>query len=101
MQLLDNGTINLHDMANAFVYSPEALQTYGANTTNAQFVTNLYHNTLHRERDAVGFQNWTNALNNHVLDRGSVLLGFSERAENHNQTDHQLQNGILLDYGIA
>ncbi|TXM67326.1 DUF4214 domain-containing protein [Methylobacterium sp. WL12] len=101
IQLIDNGIININQMADAFVGSPESQQTYGPSVSDGQFVTNLYANTLHRAPDQVGFTNWTNALANHVLDRGDVLLGFSESAENHNNTDHQLQNGILLDHGIA
>lgn len=88
-------------MADAFVGSAESQQLYGQNVSDSQFVTNLYHNTLHRDPEAGGVANWTNALAAHTLDRGGVLLGFSESVENHNNTDHQLQNGILLDYGVA
>lgn len=101
VNLVDSGAISLSDMADAFVGSAESVSHYGPTVSDAQFVTNLYANTLHRAPDAQGFQNWTNALANKILDRGDVLLGFSESAENHNNTDHQLQNGILLDYGVA
>lgn len=101
VQLIDSGAINIHQMAAAFVASPESAQTYGSTVSDAQFVTNLYQNTLHRAPDQVGFTNWTNALANHTLDRGEVLLNFSESTENHNNTDHQIQSGILLDYGVA
>ena len=97
---LDSGT-SLHDDAQNFLVSPEFQQKYGANLTDAQYVTNLYHNTLHREPDAVGASYWNGQLASHTQDRASVLIGFSESAENHQQTDHQLQNGILLDYGAA
>ena len=101
VQLLDSGTINLKQMADAFAASTETQQLYGPSISDAQFVTNLYANTLHRAADAGGFANWTTALAAHTLDRGGVLLGFSESVENHLNTDHQLQNGILLDYGAA
>lgn len=100
VRLLDGG-LSLGDLADGFVASAEFKATYGANLSNEQYVTQLYGNTLHRQPDAVGFHNWVNALNNSVLDRGDVLVGFSESIENHNQTDPQLQNGILLDYSVA
>ncbi|TXM64651.1 DUF4214 domain-containing protein [Methylobacterium sp. WL103] len=97
---LDQGQ-SLHDDAQSFLTSPEFNQKYGSNLTDQQFVNALYSNTLHRAPDATGFAYWTNNLANHTMDRASVLVGFSESPENHNQTDHQLQNGILLDYGVA
>lgn len=97
---LDNGT-SLHDDAANFLASTEFQQKYGTNLTDAQYVNELYNNTLHRGPDAAGAAYWNNQLSSHTQDRASVLIGFSESAENHQQTDHQLQNGILLDHGIA
>jgi Ca2+-binding RTX toxin-like protein len=97
---IDSG-LSLHDDAQIFLNSSEFQQKYGANLSNENYVSALYNNTLHRAADAGGLAYWTNQLATNSQDRASVLIGFSESAENHNQTDQQLQNGILLDYAIA
>jgi serralysin len=97
---LDQG-VSLHDDAQNFLNSPEFQQKYGSNLSDQQFVSALYQNTLERAPDAAGFAYWNNQLSTHAQDRASVLVGFSESTENHMQTDHMLQNGILLDYGVA
>lgn len=97
---LDGGT-SLHDEALTFVNSVEFQHKYGANLTDQQYVTALYENTLNRAPDANGYAYWTGVLANHSEDRASVLVGFSESFENHQLTDHQLQNGILLDYNAV
>ena len=48
-------------MAALFVRSPEFQDRYG-NTTDAEFVTLLYRNTLNREPDPAGQAFWTGAL---------------------------------------
>ncbi|TXM68851.1 DUF4214 domain-containing protein [Methylobacterium sp. WL69] len=100
VDLLDRG-VSLHDDAVGFINSPEFQQKYGANITNQQYITNLYENTLHRNPDAAGFAYYDNLLSSGARDRATVLINFSESPENHQQTDHQLQNGILLDYSVA
>ncbi|MYM71929.1 DUF4214 domain-containing protein [Duganella sp. FT134W] len=76
---IDHGT-PLESIANGFAYSAEFLRTYGADSSNATFVTLLYNNVLQRAPDASGLQFWTDALANDVT-RAQVLLGFSESAE--------------------
>jgi Ca2+-binding RTX toxin-like protein len=77
---LDHGT-PLITIANAFVNSAEFMHTYGADSSNATFVTLLYNNVLQRAPEAAGLQLWTDALANHQLSRAQVLIGFSESAE--------------------
>ncbi|HPU54050.1 MAG TPA: DUF4214 domain-containing protein, partial [Burkholderiaceae bacterium] len=59
---------------------------YGASPTNAQFVTQLYRNVLHRDPEPAaggqdGYSFWLNALNN-GFPRAQELVQFSESPEN-------------------
>lgn len=69
-------------VAYSFINSPEFQAMYGANPTNAEFVTRLYNNVLDRAPDAGGFAHWVGALNNKTLTREQVLISFSESIEN-------------------
>ena len=89
--------LSLHDMADAFIQSIEYQSHYGANPTDAAFVTALYNNVLNRAPDADGYAAWTSRLASHSYDRAGVLVGFSESPENHALTSGQIVNGILMD----
>ncbi len=80
LNALDNGAPKLA-IANSFVTSKEFNDLYGANATNATFVTALYNNVLHRAPDGDGLNFWVNALNTSGT-RAGVLLGFSDSLEN-------------------
>lgn len=67
-------------MATAFAASSEFAATYGA-LSDQQFVEQLYRNVLDREGDAAGIAGWTSALSSHTMNRGQVLVGFSESSE--------------------
>src|SRR5437764_432758 len=82
----------LQEVANAFVTSQEFTNLYGANTTNAQFVTALYQNVLHRTPDQAGYDFWLQGLQ--TASRAQVLIDFSESAENQAQVSSSIQNGI-------
>lgn len=71
---------DLDDLAAVFVQSPEFRDRYG-DTSNADFVTLLYRNTLDREPDAAGQEFWNTALANGTADRDDVVLAFSESPE--------------------
>ena len=58
---LRTGVVDLDDVADLFVRSPEFQDRYG-NTNAAEFVTLLYRNTLNREPDPGGQAFWTNSL---------------------------------------
>jgi Domain of unknown function (DUF4214) len=77
---LRTGVADLDDLAALFVRSPEFQDRYG-NTSNAEFVTLLYRNTLNREPDAAGQAFWTGALASNQADRDDVVLAFSESPE--------------------
>lgn len=76
---LSSGSLQLEQVAGAFVNSPEFQNTYGA-LDNTAFVNLLYENVLGRAADAGGLQNWLDALAD-GRTREQVVLGFSESAE--------------------
>ncbi len=93
--LIDNGTINVAAMADAFVASEEFQKTYGA-LSNNDFIQQLYMNVLGRGADQAGLDGWLSYLNEAGHDRGDVLTGFAESQENHNLTDTEIYDGIWL-----
>jgi hypothetical protein len=70
----------LADMAQYFASSGEFAQLTGG-LTNAQFVTYCYENVLGRAPDPPGYNEWLRLLNEGWLNRGQVMLGFSESPE--------------------
>ncbi len=74
----ENG-MALNAIATGFVNSVEFQAKYGS-VNNAQFVTLLYHNVLHRAPDAGGLGLWVNQLNSGA-SRESIVTGFSESVE--------------------
>lgn len=74
--------ISLGAIAGAFIDSEEFRTLYGANSTNAEFVTRLYHNILHREPEEGGYTFWNNVLDKNLVTRAEVLYNFSESKEN-------------------
>lgn len=81
------------NMAQGFIRSPEWTRLYGAESSNDEFLTNLYKNALHRDPDAEGFAFWKQALDNGV-SREHLLVEFSESPENQAQVIGSIQNGI-------
>ncbi len=74
--------ISLGDIAGAFINSNEFRALYGDNPTNAEFVTRLYHNILHREPEEGGYTFWNRVLDQNLVTRAEVLYNFSESKEN-------------------
>jgi hypothetical protein len=89
---LDAG-MSLRDAANLFLASPEYTRLYGSNLANQQFVTELYHNVLHRDPEQDGMDFWMRALDNGA-SRAQLLEGFSESAENMAQVIGAIENGM-------
>ena len=48
---------------------------------NAQFVARVYDNVLGRAPDAAGLAHWRGQLDTSAMDRGQVMLAFSESDE--------------------
>lgn len=77
---LDGGE-TLNAVAQGFVSSPEFQSDYGKLSVS-DFVSDLYQNILHRAGDPGGVQFWTNELSSGAMTQASVLIGFSDSAEN-------------------
>jgi len=89
---MDNG-YTLPQVAESFMNSAEFQAMYGTNPSNADFVTKLYNNALHRAPDAGGYDFWMTALNN-GMPRKDVLVSFSESLESRNGTAAAVSRGI-------
>lgn len=84
---------SLHQVAQAFVDSPEFRTLYGPAPSHADIVTAFYANVLDRAPDADGFAFWMGALDSGMADVASVLTGFSESGENQAQLLGVMQAG--------
>lgn len=78
-RVLEVGEMTAERVAAAFASAGEFNSTYGS-LTNAQFVTQMYRNTLGRDPDQGGLDYWTGQLNG-GLTRGQALLAFADSAE--------------------
>ncbi|HYD60227.1 MAG TPA: DUF4214 domain-containing protein [Noviherbaspirillum sp.] len=67
--------MSLADVAAGFANSQEFKNLYGASPTNAELVTRLYQNVLHRAPDSGGFQHWTGLLDSGQLAVKDVMVG--------------------------
>jgi hypothetical protein len=85
--------LSVVQVAQNFAASPEYLQKYG-NTTNTQFVTQLYLNALHRAPEPAGLAFHVGYLDASLISRAQLLANFSESAENRSQVAAEIQDGI-------
>jgi len=92
---LDDGT-SLASAATSFIASQEFKGLYGDNPTDIQFVDLLYHNVLDRDADQGGYDYWVGQLQS-GSSRASVLVNFSESAENIANVAGAIAGGIHLD----
>lgn len=92
---MDQG-LALVDTATSFVASQEFSALYGAAPSNADLVTHLYANILHRAPEQAGYDYWLNVLDTHRGTVAQVLAAFSESAENHDGTAALIANGIVF-----
>ena len=96
-KLMDSG-LTLKNLSDAFTTSAEFAKLYGADASNTTFVAALYKNVLGRAPDPVGEAFWTSSLTTGRLDRGDVLMGFSESPENNGRVNPTITlAGISLD----
>ncbi|HWI86522.1 MAG TPA: DUF4214 domain-containing protein [Sphingomonas sp.] len=63
---------------------------------NADFVEYMYVNALGRASDPVGKQDWITFLDNGQLNRGEVVIGFSESVEHRLQTSDASDAGMFI-----
>ena len=87
----------LTTIAGDFLGSAEfAARFPGASADPTSFVTQLYANVLNRAPDVTGLSNWTNALDSGALSQAQVVVGFSESAENQNNTAGLVAQGLWV-----
>jgi hypothetical protein len=92
---MDAGMSQL-EVAARFVDSDEFRALYGANPTNAEFLTRLYSNVLHRTPDPGGYAWWLGELDAGRYNKVTALAGFSESPENQAGVLNAIINGIDL-----
>lgn len=71
---------SINQVATAFSQSPEFQNDYSALST-IDFVSDLYHNALHRDPDSAGLNAWVSLLQSGSVSRGDTLVGFSDSKE--------------------
>ncbi len=76
-----SGTLTLGQLAAQIGGSQEFLGQYAA-LSDAEFVTTMYHNALHRDPDPGGFSYWIGQLASHTLNRSDLVNGFAYSQEN-------------------
>eukprot|EP01030_Chromulinospumella_sphaerica_P009147 gene9147-8958_t len=81
ISVMDKGYA-LVDVADAFIKSDEFVALYGAQPSNADLLTHIYQNVLHRTPDAGGYAFWLGVLDRNAVTRAQVLAEFSESPEN-------------------
>ncbi|WGG50730.1 DUF4214 domain-containing protein [Rugamonas sp. DEMB1] len=92
---LDKGGA-LRDVAHQFIVSEEFVNQYGSAPSDADFVNLLYRNVLHRAGESAGVQHWLDLLHGGEA-RESVLVSFSESAENQAALIGRIGNGFAYD----
>jgi hypothetical protein len=92
ISFMDKG-MDLTTVAQYFIDAPEFKQLYGGAQNDAQFITALYHNALHRDPEAAGLAWYLDALQ-HGVSKAQILTGFSESPENQAQVIGQIQYGM-------
>lgn len=77
---LSEGGLSLQDMSYNFERSAEFASAYGA-LDNTAFLNLVYNNVMCRPPDGAGLGYWLGLLNSGTLDRGELMVLFSESAE--------------------
>lgn len=95
INLMDSGS-SLTTVASAFQLSTEFQGKYGANPSYEELITAMYSNVLHRAPDQGGFDYWKSQMNAGAVNRDSLLVNFSESAENQANVIGVIQYGIEL-----
>lgn len=90
---MDHGTTETQ-VAAQFLISKEFKDTYGDNLTDAQYITQLYANVLHRGVDQFESNYWLDLLAHNNTTRVDMLTFFSESPENQAALVGLTQNGV-------
>lgn len=90
---MDDG-MGLGEVARDFMQSAEYKTLYGADPSNAELLNHMYQNVLHRAPDSAGAAYWMDLLDHHRVDAATLLVDFSQSAENVAALVGATQNGI-------
>lgn len=74
------GRWDLPSMSTFFSQSPEFVERYGS-LSDAEFIDLIYQNIFGRPADAGGRDFWLGRMQNEGMNRGTVMLNFSESPE--------------------
>ncbi len=72
--------VELAAVSAAFASSQEFIDRYGA-LNDAEFLDKIYENVVRRPADAGGYAFWLERLQSGALDRGALMIQFSESPE--------------------
>lgn len=93
--MMDKGT-TLEAAAGGFATSKEFNDLYGSAPSNAEIVSRLYQNILHRAPEQGGYEFWVGVLDKQQASLPSVLGSFSESGENQDAVADLIASGILF-----
>ena len=97
---MDRGAAPM-SIAHEFVRSAEYRTVYGDNPGNLLVVERYYQNVLGRAGETAGINYWKGVLDSGAATPASVLLGFSDSAENEAMVLAAVRNGITyLEPGV-
>jgi Ca2+-binding RTX toxin-like protein len=87
-------------VAASFIASPEFINLYGTNLSNAAFVNLVYQNVLDRTPDADGLNYWLTLAGGSGLNggyaRSNLLASFAISEENYNSVSPLISDGIFF-----
>lgn len=83
-------------LADAFVASDEFAARYGPDLTDEAYVAELYERVLLRPADSDGLGFWLDQLSSGALDRGDLVMEFSESGENVALVAPDLEDGVFV-----
>ncbi len=90
---MDNGA-SLVEIAAGFIASKEFTDLYGTAPSNADLVTRMYTNILHRAPEPAGYAYWLDVLDARKADLPTVLAAISESGENKAAVATLIADGI-------
>ena len=70
-----------HENVSGYFEASEEFNIMYGSLSDRDYVTVVYSNVLCRTPDAAGYTYWTGLLANHTIDRGTMMLLFSESDE--------------------
>ena len=77
-----SGIDSYRETAASFILSDEFITLYNMDSSDSNYIKNLYKNILDRLPDNDGFNYWLNQIEKGYENRSDLLMGFSESEEN-------------------